>query len=351
MPIAKMPQVKAGLMHDLLTGRVRVTSILSGPINNAGEDHELSFLGTSPTRRLPPPTVVSGDGNHLRRYGVLLRPFVNKRSRTHDQMVQAARSGRQNIAEGSRASATSSQTELRLVNVARASLDELLLDYEDFLRQRGLPTWGKDDQRKRGQVRAVGQDNPSDQSDRTDRSEAEAYSPVAEPRRPGGGCQHADLPDSPGKLSARPADRRSGKAIHSGRRLQRTAARCPVGGKATTEIGLIGRIRPIGRRKSRARRAANRWCCVQRGKGQRLVRSSGGVRGIPGAKRPCRCNRKKESAMSVNTSTSKNPFSTNSPTSAGRSSTRARVSSPLTRRPVCAKPSANGFSRRRHPRG
>src|SRR5260370_41727993 len=55
--------------------------------------------------------------------------FVDKRSRTRDQMVQAARSGRQNIAEGSRASATSSQTELRLVNVARASLDELLLDY------------------------------------------------------------------------------------------------------------------------------------------------------------------------------------------------------------------------------
>jgi hypothetical protein len=52
-------------------------------------------------------------------------------------MVQAARSGRQNIAEGSRAAATSSQTELRLVNVARASLDELLLDYEDYLRQRG----------------------------------------------------------------------------------------------------------------------------------------------------------------------------------------------------------------------
>jgi four helix bundle protein len=75
--------------------------------------------------------------------------FVNKRSRTHDQMVQAARSGRQNIAEGSRASATSSQTELRLVNVARASLDELLLDYEDFLRQRRLPAWGKDDPQAR----------------------------------------------------------------------------------------------------------------------------------------------------------------------------------------------------------
>lgn len=58
-------------------------------------------------------------------------------------MTQAARSGRQNIAEGSRAAATSSQSELRLVNVARASLDELLLDYEDFLRQRQLPRWDK----------------------------------------------------------------------------------------------------------------------------------------------------------------------------------------------------------------
>lgn len=70
--------------------------------------------------------------------------FVDARSRTRDQMVQAARSGRQNIGEGSRASATSSQTELRLVNVARASLDELLLDYEDFLRQHGHMQWAKD---------------------------------------------------------------------------------------------------------------------------------------------------------------------------------------------------------------
>jgi hypothetical protein len=85
-------------------------------------------------------------------------------------MVQAARSGRQNIAEGSRASATSSQTELRLVNVARASLDELLLDYEDFLRQRGLAKWGKEDPQAR-KVRAVGRVNPTDQSDQTDRSD------------------------------------------------------------------------------------------------------------------------------------------------------------------------------------
>ena len=67
--------------------------------------------------------------------------FLDSRSRTVDQMVQAARSRRQNIAEGSRASATSSQTELRLVNAARASMEELLLDYEDFLRHRRLPMW------------------------------------------------------------------------------------------------------------------------------------------------------------------------------------------------------------------
>jgi len=69
--------------------------------------------------------------------------FVDKRSRTYDQMVQAARSGVQNIAEGSMASATSNKTELKLTNVARASLEELLLDYEDFLRQRGLCIWDK----------------------------------------------------------------------------------------------------------------------------------------------------------------------------------------------------------------
>src|SRR5229473_4635679 len=70
--------------------------------------------------------------------------FIDSRSRTHDQMVQAARSGRQNTAEGSQASGTSKKFELKLVGVARASLEELLLDYEDFLRQRGLTLWGKD---------------------------------------------------------------------------------------------------------------------------------------------------------------------------------------------------------------
>jgi four helix bundle suffix protein len=70
--------------------------------------------------------------------------FIDRRSRTHDQMVQAARSGKQNIAEGSMASGTSKKTELKLVGVARASLEELMLDLEDFLRQRKSQLWGKD---------------------------------------------------------------------------------------------------------------------------------------------------------------------------------------------------------------
>jgi len=74
--------------------------------------------------------------------------YVEKRSRTHDQMVQAARSGVQNIAEGSVASGTSKKMELKLTNVARASLEELRLDYEDFLRQRGLSLWEKNDARR-----------------------------------------------------------------------------------------------------------------------------------------------------------------------------------------------------------
>lgn len=80
--------------------------------------------------------------------------FIDRRSRTHDQMVQAARSGKQNIAEASMASGTSKKTELTLVGVARASLEELLLDYQDFLRQKGLQIWGKDDAQAKA-VRAL----------------------------------------------------------------------------------------------------------------------------------------------------------------------------------------------------
>ncbi len=74
--------------------------------------------------------------------------YISRRSRTHDQMVQAARSGVQNIAEGSQASGTSRKFELKLTSVARASLEELRLDYEDFLRQRNMPMWDRTDSRR-----------------------------------------------------------------------------------------------------------------------------------------------------------------------------------------------------------
>lgn len=69
--------------------------------------------------------------------------FLEKRDRTRDQMIQAARSGKQNIIEGSIASGTSTETEIKLTNVARASLEELLADYRDFLRTRGFAEWDK----------------------------------------------------------------------------------------------------------------------------------------------------------------------------------------------------------------
>jgi four helix bundle suffix protein len=97
--------------------------------------------------------------------------FVEKRSRAHDQMVQAARSGVQNIAEGSMASATSKKTELKLTGVARASLEELLLDYEDFLRQRRLRIWAKDSS-KALVVRKKYHSDMSDRADKSDRSKS-----------------------------------------------------------------------------------------------------------------------------------------------------------------------------------
>lgn len=69
---------------------------------------------------------------------------LDKRDRTVDQMIQAARSGKQNIAEGSKASTTSAETEIKLTNVAKASLEELLLDYQDYLRVRNLSLWNKE---------------------------------------------------------------------------------------------------------------------------------------------------------------------------------------------------------------
>lgn len=78
---------------------------------------------------------------------IFIKHFVPAKSRTRDQMEQAARSGKQNIAEGSAASATSKETEIKLTNVAKASLEELLLDYEDYIRQNNLSQWDKSNPR------------------------------------------------------------------------------------------------------------------------------------------------------------------------------------------------------------
>jgi four helix bundle suffix protein len=107
------------------------------------------------------------------------KEHISPYSRTTDQMVQAARSGRQNIAEGNRAGSTSTHSELKLTNVARASLEELLLDYQDYLRQNNLPLWGKDAS-EASQVRALARQcqtkdpsHPSHPTDQTDLSSPE----------------------------------------------------------------------------------------------------------------------------------------------------------------------------------
>jgi restriction system protein len=106
--------------------------------------------------------------------------FVDKRSRTHDQMIQAAMSGVQNIAEGSMASATSKKTELKLTGVARASREELLLDYEDFLLT-GLRIWDKNSPQALA-VRRKYQTNPSDPSDRSEESDVSEVYGFSRPR-------------------------------------------------------------------------------------------------------------------------------------------------------------------------
>jgi len=127
---------------------------------------------------MPDPEVASGMGGFLPphgRYRELLSfrkaeviydvtfrfcdRFLEHRDRTVDQMIQAARSGKQNIAEGSKASGTSTGTEIRLTNVARASLEELRIDFEDYLRVRDLRLWDKDSPEARF-VRQLGRSQP-----------------------------------------------------------------------------------------------------------------------------------------------------------------------------------------------
>ncbi|MCC8149487.1 four helix bundle suffix domain-containing protein, partial [Akkermansia sp.] len=91
------------------------------------------------------------------------KTYLLSRDRTVDQMIQAARSGKQNIAEGKEAGLVSMETEIKLTNVARASFDELLADYEDFLRVRGYSVWEKDSRealfvRKKGADKGLDRD-------------------------------------------------------------------------------------------------------------------------------------------------------------------------------------------------
>src|SRR6187455_2298390 len=85
--------------------------------------------------------------------------FLSRGDRTIDQMIQSARSGKKNILEGSKAALTSKETELKLTNVARASLEELLDDYRDFLRTRDVPMWEKDSKEAQ-YVRRLGRQSP-----------------------------------------------------------------------------------------------------------------------------------------------------------------------------------------------
>ena len=93
--------------------------------------------------------------------------FIKRGDRTRDQMVQAARSGKQNILEGSQASGTSKEAEIKLINVARASLEELLEDYRDFLRVRDAPLWEKNSKEARFVRRLGVQKNRSYETYRT----------------------------------------------------------------------------------------------------------------------------------------------------------------------------------------
>lgn len=127
-------------------GSTRERGVGNSPFNNHREDQEEGLIPRHGGYR----KLKSFQVSQLV-YDVTVRfcdRYVSKFSRTRDQMVQAARSGVQNIAEGSKASGTSRKTELKLTNVARASLEELRLDYEDFLRQQNFKEWERSDPRR-----------------------------------------------------------------------------------------------------------------------------------------------------------------------------------------------------------
>ena len=137
-----------------------------GTNGNHGKDHSHSSQTSQHEERLLPPrgdyrTLLSFQKAEVI-YDLTFRfahKFLAKGDRTIDQMIQAARSGKKNLLEGSKASTTSKETELKLTNVARASLEELLDDYRDYLRARDLPQWDKDSKEAQ-YVRKLGRKTP-----------------------------------------------------------------------------------------------------------------------------------------------------------------------------------------------
>ena len=133
-------------------------------INTSHPSHS-SHTSHDPTRLLPPrgdyKTLLSFQKAEVV-YDITFRfahKFLARGDRTIDQMIQSARSGKKNILEGSKAGLTSKETEIKLTNVARASLEELLDDYEDFLRARDLPRWDKESAQS-SYVRRLGRTTP-----------------------------------------------------------------------------------------------------------------------------------------------------------------------------------------------
>ena len=135
--------------------------------------------------------------------------FLEKGDRTIDQMIQAARSGKQNIAEGAAAGNTSKETEIKLTNVAKASLQELLVDYEDYLRVRGLEQWQPTNPRLAQAQRACAAHNDS------------AYYRRARPLRRDH-RQHSHNAHPPDRLAARQTDKEARDKVRGKRRHERT---------------------------------------------------------------------------------------------------------------------------------
>jgi four helix bundle suffix protein len=149
--------------------------------HNSHYSHKSHPPAASPAPRILPPrgdyqTLLSFQKAEVI-YNITFRfahKFLARGDRTIDQMIQSARSGKQNILEGSKAGTSSKETEIKLTNVARASLEELLRDYLDFLRVRDLPVWDKDSEQARF-VRNLGRSEPQTY---------ELYRAVVETRRP-----------------------------------------------------------------------------------------------------------------------------------------------------------------------